>query len=266
MEYKAYNQLAAEGEETISQQTIRQLVLQGVAMRISSRPVDMVLSVLGLIGVDDVFQDRIGEFRANERFCATLTLVEAMLRLEEDESDHPNNSPNATSSTLVDLPLWQILELDPDTQSLCGGTKASNGVDPARLPSLRDLAQLLDNDDTEHRLTHHPDVLLKRRPLPEWTFDVEHTEDYPGVRATAIAIDLPDDDLIQAYSSDSGRDRVIVHHETEGFIELCRRLELKEEGDAIVDLTVFGWSLHLDGHPYIRFYKFDISHLSLYSA
>ncbi|KAL0064861.1 hypothetical protein AAF712_008114 [Marasmius tenuissimus] len=262
MEYKAYNQLAAEGEETISQQTIRQLVLQGVAMRVSSRPVDMVLSVLGLMGIEDVFQDRIGEFRANERFYATLALVEAMLCLEEDEDNHPTDSPSATSSTLVDLPLWQNLELVPGTQSLC---IASNELDPARLPSLRDIAQLLDNDNTEHKLFHHPDVLLKRRPLSEWTFDVEHTEDDPSARATAIAVDLSDDNLLQAYSSDSGKDRVIVRHGTEGFIELRRRLELKGEGlDAIVDLTVFGWSLHLDGHPYIRFYKFDISHLTLY--
>ncbi|KAL0564945.1 hypothetical protein V5O48_017087 [Marasmius crinis-equi] len=262
VEFKAYNHLATEGEETISEQAIRQLVLQGVAMRVSSRPVDMVFSVLGLMDVEDAFRNRVGEFKENERFCATLTLVEAVLCLEDDESDSDNLSDpeSTTSSTLVDLPLWQSLEVVPNTQSPRGGTKASIELD-VRLPSLVDLAQLLDNDNTEHPLFHRPDILLKRRPLPEWSFDVEHTEDDPNAKAGAIALDLSDDDLLRGYRSDSGRDRVIVHHETEGFIELCRRLELKQEGDAVNDLQVFGWSLNLDGHPYIRFYKFDISHL-----
>ncbi|KAL0568601.1 hypothetical protein V5O48_013389, partial [Marasmius crinis-equi] len=262
VEYKVLNHLAAEGEETISEQTIRQLVLQGVAMRVSSRPVDMVFSLLGLMDVEDAFRNRVGEFRENERFCATLTLVEAVLCLEDDESDSDNlrNPGSTTTSTLIDLPLWQSLEVISDTLSPRSSTKASIELD-VRSPSLRDLAQLLDNSNTEHRLFHHPDILLKRGPLPEWSFDVEHTEDEPNAKAGAIALDLSDDDLLRGYRSDSGRDRVIVHHQMQGFIELCRTLELKQEGDTINNLNVFGWSLNLDGHPYIRFYKFDISHL-----
>ncbi|KAI3611673.1 het domain containing protein [Moniliophthora roreri] len=261
VEYKAFNHLAVEGEETISQQTIRQLVLQGVAMRTSSRPVDMALSILGLVGVEDAFRDRVGEFQENERFRATLTLVEAMLCLEEDENDDFSVSTRA-SSTLVDLPLWQSLELVTNAQSPRAG-KTSIGPDTAPLPSLRDLAQLLDNDNTEHRLSHHPDILMKRGPLPEWAFEVEQTEDSPNARALAIAAELPEDELLRGYRSDLGQGSVVVHHETEGFIELCRKLELKQEGEVAVVPVVFGWSLKLDRHPYIRFYKFDISHLLL---
>ncbi|THV01270.1 hypothetical protein K435DRAFT_655619, partial [Dendrothele bispora CBS 962.96] len=80
-------------------------------------------------------------------------------------------------------------------------------------------------------------------------------------RASAIALKIPDNDLLSAYH---GEQRVLVHHEEEGIIELCRKLELKSPLEDEVELTVvFGWSLKLEKHPYIRFYKFDISRLFL---
>ncbi|EEB95172.1 hypothetical protein MPER_05902 [Moniliophthora perniciosa FA553] len=103
---------------------------------------------------------------------------------------------------------------------------------------------------------------MKRGLLPEWAFEVDQTEDDPNARASVIATELPDDELLRGYHSNSGQGSVVVHHEVEGFIELCRKLELKQEGEVVAPV-VFGWSLKLDGHPHIRFYKFDISHLRL---
>ncbi|KAJ7310163.1 hypothetical protein DFH08DRAFT_673036, partial [Mycena albidolilacea] len=104
---------------------------------------------------------------------------------------------------------------------------------------------------------------IKRRPLPEWTYNVEQTGDDPKARASAIATELPDDELLRVHCSDLRQDRIVLHHRVEGYIELCQRLDLKQEGEVIDAPVVFGWNLRLDGHPYIRFYKFDISHLLL---
>jgi hypothetical protein len=259
VEYKAWNYLAEEGEEVVSDRAIGQLVLQGVAMRASSRAVDMVLSILGLMGIQDHPQHQvpIAEFEENERFRATLSLVEATLR-----KDNEPEPPDASGNALLDIPLWWSVEMAPSGEGLqiSPGHKSIQD-DVAKLPSLHDLTKLLDQNDPEVILSHHPDTSIKRAPLSAWTFSVEQVEDSPVEKASSILADLSPDDLLAAYHAE--RSRVLVYHHEEGIIELCRNLELvHSEKDSEVDnFVVLGWSLKLVGHPYIRFFKFDVSHL-----
>ncbi|KAJ6466318.1 hypothetical protein C8R45DRAFT_485570 [Mycena sanguinolenta] len=257
IEYKTWNHLADEGEETINAQTIRQLTLHGVAMRRSSRPVDMVLSILGSLDVREAFEDRVGDFKENERFRATLALVEALLRLDDDDG-----TDSTTSNSLVDVPLWQSLELTvPSQREGRESRELAVYLDIPNYPTLRDLGQLLDGDLTQIQISFNPPVLLKREPLREWAFDVDQVEDDSSVKAQAIVQVITSDALLNAYHGD--KSRVLVRHAEEGVIELCRKLDMTSDTELDVNLVVFGWSLRLDRHPYIRFYKFDISQLFL---
>jgi hypothetical protein len=248
VEYLTLNQVVEEGGEYINDYVIRRLVLIGVSMRTSSRPVDMVLSVLGATGVQDTFTYDIASFKQNERFRATLALVDAMFRqdvidLEEDEASNP------PYSILLDVPLWMSLKL-------------TGAHDEMTLPSLADLTRLLDSEDAEIELTSDPTVHMKQAPLREWTFETDYDFiDESQSRAVAIAGEISETDFLKVYHGEAKRH--VVRHEKEGIVELCRRLtsgEVDEEAD-LSDTSVFGWSLRLDGHPYIRFFKFDISYL-----
>ncbi|KAF5360133.1 hypothetical protein D9757_007681 [Collybiopsis confluens] len=214
IEYLAYNRLSGEDEEIISDQAIYQHVLRGIAMRTSSRPVDMVFSVLGLVGAQ--ITSPYHEFGEHERFRATLALVEVMLRANDDEGD-------GISNTLVDIPLWESMEF-VDAVGLPSSDETSvsdTDSDKVCLPTLGELAQLLDNEVAEIQLSCHPNVVVRQSSMLEWTFAVERTEDDPDGKACAIALELPEKDLMDAYG---GGARVFVLHEGEGIVELCRTL------------------------------------------
>lgn len=266
MEYKAYNHSLDESEEAVDEDqervgenTIRQIVLLGVAMRVSSRPVDMVFGVAGLVGVQGSFGLRAGDFGENERFYATLALVEAMLR------DDPDTIDGLGDNMLVDVPLWGSLELLDISPNREDSDPASRLLDVANYPSLQELAEVFEAFDR----TSAPAENAKLRLLPlsrlEHTFKVAQAEDDPVERATDIARTIPKEDLLSAYHGDAGRH--ILRHEDEGIIELCRTLDIKdqlsleEELDSLSDLFVFGWSLRIAELPSIRFYKLTVSHL-----
>lgn len=259
MEYKSFNHLCEEGEEAIDEQIIGQLVLQGVQMRVSSRPVDMVLSILGLVGVQEYFSTRLGDFEQNERFHATLALVEALLRREAGDGDEGEGEGR---STLVDVPLWATLERNVSTS---GEDESAKGqwIDQDSLPSLRELAEIFDGALERPGVPQTSEKKFKVVPLPEWHYGVTLNEDDPEGRAIDIARKIPEMDLMRAYHGE--KDRIILEHEDEGIIELCKTLDLKrkfqleEEFDSLCELFVFGWSLRLQGPPYIRFYKLDVS-------
>ncbi|CAL1705981.1 unnamed protein product [Somion occarium] len=243
MEYKAYNHMCEEGEEVVSEYQIRQLLLQGVQMRVSSRPVDMVFSILGLVGAEEDFSQRLGEFGENERLRATLALVETIFRHEPEVEEEAENS-----STLLDVPLWKTLE----------------PTNPAHLPSLRELTMILDTDAAAHQATET--WILTTKNLPRWEYNVALTEEEPERRAKAVVQVIPETELMSVYHGE--QEHVTFKDEEEGVIQLCRTLDYgkgpkSEEQllEALSDHVVFGWSLRMEGHPYIRFYKLDISHL-----
>jgi len=256
VEYKAYNHIIEEGEETVSEQTVRQLVLLGVAMRTSSRPVDMVFSILGSVGVQDAFQGQVqvGAFEENERFRATLVLVEAMMRVADDNQDNPDVH-SAITGTLVDVPLWYSLKLVD--------TKSRNAYEaPSMVPTLAELASLLDGDAHELSPLSYPGTLFTREPLREWAFDVQQTEEQSDHKTAEIALKIPNDDFLKVFHGEM--DRVLVQHEEEGVIQLCLKLDVSPKSPSMeeeFDPVIFGWRLKLDKHPVVRFYKFDISKL-----
>ncbi|EKM55706.1 uncharacterized protein PHACADRAFT_60382, partial [Phanerochaete carnosa HHB-10118-sp] len=98
--------------------------------------------------------------------------------------------------------------------------------------------------------------------LGRWQYDVTLAEDEPDERATTIASELPTEAFLNVLNGET--DRVVVHHGEEGAIELCARLDIGKSGHhrgTMSDLCIFGWSMRLQEHPYIRFYRFDISQL-----
>ncbi|KAK7030501.1 hypothetical protein VNI00_014093 [Paramarasmius palmivorus] len=240
IEYKTLNEVAPE-EERINRDVIDQLVMQGVAVRTALRPVDMVFSILGLLGIQRILSRGFGE---KERFRATLALAEAVFLPADDEDE------SLVPSRYLDVPLWESIQI---TNSDGAGVNLS----PVKLPTLQELSRLLDYEATEVQLSSHPGSVMRRKPLPDWTFAYNPSVDNVVDRTVAIAHDIPDSDFIRAYS-EVQRDRVLVYHQEEGWIELCRRLEdTRYVGNDIV----LGWSLKLDGHPYIRFFKFVIPHI-----
>ncbi|KAF8173727.1 hypothetical protein K438DRAFT_1849868 [Mycena galopus ATCC 62051] len=252
MEYRAWNHLAPEGEETISEHIIRRLVILGIAMRTSSRPVDMILSILGVCSVQDAFADKVGAFKESGRFRATVALVSAVFH--EDTDDVEDNG--APCSLLLDVPLWRSL-------------KVIGQRDATTMPSLTELAHLLDDSiEGVALISDNSAARITSAPLSEWSFAVDDAEgDESSSVAAAITLGIPEADFLKVYHGETARH--VVHHEDEGMIELCRRLEIEGEADGIIDihaedlsdLFVFGWSLRPENHPFIRFYKFDISHL-----
>lgn len=251
MEYKVYNELTKPGEEKITDSSTRQLVLHGVAMRASSRPVDMAFSILGLVEVEEEFSDRLKDFGEDERFAATLALVEAMLLQSIDDEGRGQ-------STLIDVPLWRSIQ---STQHLIRrkgrSEEESLPSSAAGFPSLQQLAQILDGGCEDQKLAEWKSV-----PMPEWKYGVTLTIDDPDEYATVIVSRIPEREMLKVYHGHEGR--VIVDVKNEGSIELCRTLDARKprEEEEIFDLHIFGWSLRLENHPYIRFYKLDISHLT----
>lgn len=252
VEYKSWNLLAEEsGDEMIKENTLRQLVLQGVAMRVSSRPVDMVFSVLGLVGVEEHFRERTKDFGENDRFAATLALIEAYLRLgtSTDVDNH---------STLVDVPLWKRIERVE--AAMPSKQEEQGGHDTTPIPSLQQLAYLLDGT---------PDQVANAMgwtaaPLSEWRYEVSMTEDEPDERASAIAREIPAETLLRAYRSEAARVDVPVEVDGEGIIELRRTLDPRSPFESAKHSDarfLLGWSLRLGGHPYIRFYRLNIAHV-----
>ncbi|KDQ09374.1 hypothetical protein BOTBODRAFT_58724 [Botryobasidium botryosum FD-172 SS1] len=248
MEYLAYNEICEEGEETISEHNIHQLLLQSVQPRISSRPVDMVFSIMGLVGVS-LQSERFDE---TDRFHATLALVDAMLR-EDTESDGGN--------TLIDIPLWAYPEAIAELVE--GELPREETGSSTGFPDLQELAAMMD-------LSEHPQQSAGRahsklKILPS-NYDADLTEDSPEEHATALAHKIPSSYMLDAYH---GGQRVIFRHEEEGIIELCRTIDIKAQrtdGESwhlqtLADLVVFGWSIRAEGHPALRVYKFDISAL-----
>ncbi|KAK7030502.1 hypothetical protein VNI00_014094 [Paramarasmius palmivorus] len=254
MEYKTLNEVAPE-EERISQDVIDQLVIQGVGVRTSSRPVDMVLSILGLLGADNILgPDKLQEFGSMERFRATLALVEAVFIPYEDKMKLPVLE---RGSRMLDIPLWQALEI---TTTNVGGDGLDDDLAGTMLPTLRDLTDLLDGDATEITLSHHPIVSMKRTPLPEWKFGYGAEVNSASGRAAAIANEIPDSEFIRSYSV-SENERVLVRHKDEGWIELCQTLGQSQSSEYLEDDIVLGWTLKLGEHPCIRFYRFVTSHI-----
>ncbi|KAK7461438.1 hypothetical protein VKT23_008616 [Stygiomarasmius scandens] len=174
MEAITLNYLAVEGYASrdimVDQASINQLVLMGVAMRTSSRPVDMVFSILGLLGVQDAFRDRITDFGKNERFRATLSLVEAML-YEVD------------GNMMADVPLWySLVSVNEENQQPDGNALVHN------LPTLNDLTQMLDQNQTELQL---PNLTLKREMLLEWGYTFDPGREDLAIKAGGIASNIP---------------------------------------------------------------------------
>ncbi|KAI0794612.1 hypothetical protein C8Q74DRAFT_586864 [Fomes fomentarius] len=246
MEYLTYNQSVEGGdnpeEEQISEHAIRQHLLQGVAMRTSSRPVDMVLSILGLFGAEESFPVDVGSLSSHQRFRATLALVEAVLRHKEEHF-----GGGETTSSLIDVPLWESLTIEGEW-------------DECKPPTLGDLEELFDGNATK-RAFGTGGATMTRSPLQEWLFDADWSEEEPDNRAEEIAGGLPESLLLQVYEG-TGHDRVVVHDDEGEVTELCDRLVVAQTPVRLEDIPlggVFGWSLRLGIHPYMRFYFFGIT-------
>ena len=237
--------------------TIRRLIILGGASRTSSVPVDMVLSIIGATGVADQFPVEIVFFKDNDRFRATVALVHAIFLQDAEEFD--DEEASVPHSSLITIPLWQSI-------TLIGASNANNAI----MPSLQELAQLLDDSSDEDEVEIAAEgmhVCLKRGPLLGWNFDIEATDtENIKSRAASIASKIPETVFMKVYHG--GADRHIIRHEDEGLIELSRRMSLQvtHDSDAMdktLDSTIFGWSLKLkEAHPYITFFMFDVTHLS----
>ncbi|KAK7030486.1 hypothetical protein VNI00_014074 [Paramarasmius palmivorus] len=260
IEYKTLNEVAPSDGERIDLQAIDQLVIQGIAVRTFSRPVDMVFSILGLVGAQDILDhEHVQELTGTERFCATLALVEAVF-LGDDDDDDDEDVPEASTgrNMLLDIPLWQSLEM-LDTRASDDFGSCTSPI----LPTLEDLARLLDHDATEVQLIEYPEVLIKRAALHEWRFTYDPGVDLAGNRASIIAQEMQDRNLFRAFTSKEYQERVVVKHPEEGVIELSTSLQHFRDRYSMAENVVFGWTLKLEAHPFIRFFKFDISHLDL---
>lgn len=156
-------------------------------MRVSSQPVDMVLSILGLVGVQEYFSMCLQVFEQNERFHATLALVEALLCQEAEDRDEGEEEGRIT---LIDVPLWAMLEQNvfPSGEDRC-----ANGqwINQDSLPSLRELAEIFDGILERPGGGQAPGKQLRVVPLPEWHYEVTLNEDYPEERAANIAHKYP---------------------------------------------------------------------------
>ncbi|KIJ48568.1 hypothetical protein M422DRAFT_66300 [Sphaerobolus stellatus SS14] len=266
IQYRSWNELCEPGETRINDHVILQLLFQGVQMRTSSRPVDMVFSVLGLVDVQNEIP--LQRFEENHRFRATLALVETMLRTEgldddnEDEDDEQEmDGEQEGHNTLLDVPLWAKIEY----------IGADQHQKLPYLPTLQELALLLDDNASLDSVSNSVQTISPRcLPLSKWEYNVELTRDDPEEYASAIASQIPGSVLMEAYhGGDTIQERILFEHEMEGVIELRRTLDIGRSeddllnSDLLADLFVYGWTLKLEGHPYMRFYKFDVSHLIL---
>lgn len=247
--YKSWNHLSGDDNQ-IDEFSIQQLILQGIQMRQSSRPVDMVWSILGLVDAQEGFRTRIGDFEENERFHATLALVERMLR-DQDEFE-------PGTSTFLDVPLWASLDIVPGT----GDVEVIAARDSSiTMPTLEELASLLDSNPPH---LESGTVGYKVVPLEDWGYELKYTNDFPTERAEAIVKKIPDASLLAVYHGE--QDRARVDHEDEGIVDILRSLDIKNrsrlegrETELLVDTFVFAWGLRLEGHPFIRFYKLGLN-------
>lgn len=180
VEYMVFNHIADEGSnELIAQSAIRRLVVSGVCMQTSSRPVDIVLSILGAAGVQDTFA-AISSFGKNERFGATLALVQSVFYQDAVEAEDEGFNSRCS---LINIPLW------------CSLTMVGNST---IMPTLSELSRLLDyssGDSDELKLTGSGSegARLKRSPLTVWTFDVNLADvENACSPAKAIASRIPD--------------------------------------------------------------------------
>lgn len=224
-------------------------LLAAAQSRISSRPVDVVLSIMGLLGVTlDVER-----FRASDRFHATLALGEAMLRKTKKETH-----------SFFDIPLWGYpAEPLVDEGAPDGAAKPFVGSG-----TLERLAEVMDSDTPEGPGSRRF-VQGKVVAVIDWNY--YKVENVYTINPADIAQQIQASDMQNAF--DGQRVIVTVRDKVHGeqALELCRALDVgrrapapgnSSTGPGQNHLVVFGWSVvNSGGQPVLRLFKFDVSNI-----
>ncbi|KAK7447435.1 hypothetical protein VKT23_014144 [Stygiomarasmius scandens] len=226
-QYLVYNESVQKGgkdEELINQHDIYQLYLTSIQMRTSSRPVDIVFSIMGLVGVNL----HVGCFRHHERFRATLALVEGCLRLENGKT------------TFFDVPLWKKLDIQ-ELQSLEELADWFDCQEDADLIPETEWQYLLDSESDEYKSPEEHAEAVARCISPTCMLDAYHDREKVVFEYEGEIIELCQ--LLDL----KGRTCIDESH----------RMSYTEPSSVI-----FGWSItRKTMHPLLRLYMFEIGHL-----